>query len=149
MLQRGSKSQRPSVESGIVPEVDQEGGQILFDASPPPLVDKSAVPDDPTQCVTVVAGLPRSWTSMMMQMLQRRGIQALTDGRREADSDNPKGYFELEAATRLRQDKDWLAGQRARSSRSWPSCRLSFPRTMPTGWSSWSGTSKRSWHRRS
>ncbi len=43
-----------------------------------------------------------------MQMLAAAGLPVLTDGKREADNDNPRGYFELEAATRLRQDRDWL-----------------------------------------
>ena len=46
---------------------------------------------------------------MLMQMVDAGGLPALTDGRRLADRDNPKGYFELEAATRLHTDKTWLA----------------------------------------
>jgi len=88
--------------------VDQEGQQIGFDVAPAPVVDKSAVPDDPAECIVVVAGLPRSGTSLLMQMLAAGRLPVLTDGKREADSGNPKGYFELEAATRLRQDRDWL-----------------------------------------
>ncbi len=60
--------------------------------------------------VTVVTGLPRSGTSMMMQMLDRGGLPILTDGKREADDDNPRGYYELEAATRLRSDDTWVVG---------------------------------------
>ncbi len=66
------------------------------------------MPDDPAECVTVVAGLPRSGTSMMMQMLAAGSLPVLTDGKRSADADNPRGYFELEDATRLRKDRDWL-----------------------------------------
>lgn len=58
--------------------------------------------------VTVVAGLPRSGTSMMMQMLVAGGFVPLTDGKRVADSDNPHGYLEFEPATRLREDQTWL-----------------------------------------
>jgi predicted AlkP superfamily phosphohydrolase/phosphomutase/tetratricopeptide (TPR) repeat protein len=60
--------------------------------------------------VTVVTGLPRSGTSMMMQMLAAGGVPVLTDGAREADEDNPRGYYELEAATRLRSEDGWVAG---------------------------------------
>jgi tetratricopeptide (TPR) repeat protein len=67
----------------------------------------SADGDEPA--VTVVTGLPRSGTSMMMQMLAAGGLAVLSDGKREADDDNPRGYFELEAATRLRSDRAWLA----------------------------------------
>ena len=60
--------------------------------------------------VTVVSGLPRSGTSMMMQMLAAGGIEPLTDGERTADDDNPRGYFELESAKRLRTDHEWIGG---------------------------------------
>jgi hypothetical protein len=33
----------------------------------------------------------------MMQILQAGGIELLTDGKREADADNPEGYWEWEA----------------------------------------------------
>jgi hypothetical protein len=60
------------------------------------------------QPVIVVSGLPRSGTSMMMQMLKAAGLDILCDGRREADPDNPKGYFEYEPVKSLRQDNSWL-----------------------------------------
>ena len=46
--------------------------------------------------VTIVSGLPRSGTSMMMKMLEAGGIPPMTDEIREADADNPKGYYEFE-----------------------------------------------------
>lgn len=58
----------------------------------------------------VVSGLPRSGTSMMMQMLAAGGLPALSDGFREADEDNPRGYFEFEAVKRTKQDSSWLDG---------------------------------------
>ncbi len=51
----------------------------------------------PEDFVTIVSGLPRSGTSLMMQMLQAGGIELLTDGRRAPDENNPRGYFEHEA----------------------------------------------------
>lgn len=92
----------------LVPDAEQEAQQLEFDAAPAPVVDKSAVPADPADCVVVVTGLPRSGASLMMQMLAAGRLPLLTDGKRAADGDNPKGYFELEAAARLRQDQDWL-----------------------------------------
>jgi hypothetical protein len=67
---------------------------------------------DPRQEITVVSGLPRSGTSMMMRMINAGGIPALTDHLREADPDNPHGYFELESVKRTRQDPSWLDGAR-------------------------------------
>jgi len=84
------------------------------DVKPVALNDPAAAqPKDPVleqePCdITVVSGLPRSGTSMMMQMLAAGGLPALTDGKRTADNDNPKGYYELEAAKRLMTDRSWL-----------------------------------------
>ncbi|PYX47813.1 MAG: sulfotransferase family protein [Acidobacteria bacterium] len=46
--------------------------------------------------ITIVSGLPRSGTSLMMQMLAAGGMPLLTDFERKADIDNPRGYCEWE-----------------------------------------------------
>jgi hypothetical protein len=58
--------------------------------------------------VVVVTGLPRSGTSLMMAMLESGGIPPLTDNLRQADVDNPKGYYEFERVKGLPQDTGWL-----------------------------------------
>jgi hypothetical protein len=58
--------------------------------------------------ITVVSGLPRSGTSLMMQMLQAGGLPALTDQARTADEDNPRGYFEFEPVKQIKTDRTWL-----------------------------------------
>lgn len=58
--------------------------------------------------LTIVSGLPRSGTSMMMQMIDKGGIPALIDHIREADEDNPKGYYEFEPVKRTKKDPSWL-----------------------------------------
>lgn len=58
--------------------------------------------------VVVVSGLPRSGTSMMMQMLVAGGMEACTDRKREADENNRKGYFEDERVKSLARDCSWL-----------------------------------------
>ncbi len=58
--------------------------------------------------ITIVSGLPRSGTSMMMKMLEAGGIEPLTDEVRTADEDNPKGYYEYERVKGLPEDTDWL-----------------------------------------
>ncbi len=58
--------------------------------------------------ITIVSGLPRSGTSMMMKMLEAGGMQILTDNLREADEDNLKGYYEYERAKQLDRDKKWI-----------------------------------------
>ena len=57
--------------------------------------DEKLAPDD-KKTITVVSGLPRSGTSMMMKMLEAGGMQILTDNLRTADENNPKGYYEYE-----------------------------------------------------
>ena len=66
------------------------------------------MPELETNFVTVVSGLPRSGTSMMMRMLESGGLPIVTDGIRAADKDNPNGYFEFEPVKRLDKDSSWL-----------------------------------------
>lgn len=58
--------------------------------------------------VTIVSGLPRSGTSLMMQMLAAGGMPVLTDGIRARDEDNPRGYLEFEPVKKTRDDASWL-----------------------------------------
>ncbi len=58
--------------------------------------------------IYIVSGLPRSGTSMMMQMLHQGGLEVFTDGQREQDENNPKGYYEHEAVKTLPRNKKWL-----------------------------------------
>ena len=60
--------------------------------------------------VTVVSGLPRSGTSMMMKMLEAGGIPLITDNLRTADTDNPKGYYEFEPVKQMdKGEVAWVA----------------------------------------
>ncbi|HET9905932.1 MAG TPA: hypothetical protein VFQ23_04810 [Anaerolineales bacterium] len=62
------------------------------------------------QFITIVSGLPRSGTSLMMSMLAAGGLEAVTDQLRVADDDNPVGYFELENVKKLISgEHSWLA----------------------------------------
>jgi hypothetical protein len=65
--------------------------------------------------VVVVSGLPRSGTSMMMQMLRAGGLEPWTDGVRQADEDNPAGYLECEQVKRLAEDSAWVRQARGRA----------------------------------
>jgi LPS sulfotransferase NodH len=64
------------------------------------------IPADRT--ITIVSGLPRSGTSLMMQMLVAGGLTALTDGERVADTDNPRGYHEWERIKSLPRDPNCI-----------------------------------------
>ncbi|HTW59580.1 MAG TPA: hypothetical protein VMD99_15745 [Terriglobales bacterium] len=59
--------------------------------------------------ITIVSGLPRSGTSLMMQMLVAGGMTPLSDGERQADSDNPRGYLEWERIKTLPNDPECIA----------------------------------------
>lgn len=56
----------------------------------------------------IVSGLPRSGTSLAMQMLHAGGVPVLTDSLRTADTDNPRGYFEFERVKQIKTDRAWL-----------------------------------------
>ena len=64
----------------------------------------------------VVSGLPRSGTSMMMQMLEAGGIEIIADFERAADPDNPEGYYELERVKQIDGGAEtaWLTGIRGK-----------------------------------
>ena len=66
--------------------------------------------------VVVVSGLPRSGTSMMMKMLESGGLEIMSDGVREADEDNPRGYYEYERVRDLGEetDKSWVVDARGK-----------------------------------
>jgi hypothetical protein len=59
--------------------------------------------------ITIVSGLPRSGTSLMMQMLAAGGMPILSDGKRQADTDNPRGYLEWERIKQLPKEPACIA----------------------------------------
>jgi Sulfotransferase domain len=59
--------------------------------------------------IAIVSGLPRSGTSLMMQMLAAGGLSPLSDGERKADTDNPKGYLEWERIKQLPKEPGLIA----------------------------------------
>ena len=59
--------------------------------------------------ITIASGLPRSGTSLMMQMLVAGGMTPLADGERQADADNPRGYLEWERIKQLPNDPNCIA----------------------------------------
>ena len=61
-----------------------------------------------TDFITIVSGLPRSGTSMMMQSIHAGGMDAMTDNLRTADDDNPMGYYEFEPVKKTSRDPSWL-----------------------------------------
>lgn len=65
--------------------------------------------------IVIVSGLPRSGTSLMMQMLDHGGVPVITDEIRTADTDNPRGYYECERVKKIKEDASWLPGMRGKA----------------------------------
>jgi len=61
----------------------------------------------------IVSGLPRSGTSLAMQILKAGGINTLEDGVRKPDDNNPRGYLEMDniigrlESGDFKPDDDW------------------------------------------
>ncbi|MGH8094271.1 MAG: alkaline phosphatase family protein [Chthoniobacterales bacterium] len=56
----------------------------------------------------LVSGLPRSGTSLLMQLLEAGGLPIMTDEARSADIDNPRGYYEWEAIKQIGKKPELL-----------------------------------------
>jgi hypothetical protein len=65
--------------------------------------------------ILIVSGLPRSGTSVMMQILDAGGVEVVTDNLRTADTDNPRGYYEFEKVKQVKRDASWLPGIRGKA----------------------------------
>jgi len=74
------------------------------------ILDKNMRPQ-----MTIVSGLPRSGTSMMMQMLKAGGADLLVDDLRQNDDNNPKGYMEYEPVKKLLTNNSWLKDQNGKT----------------------------------
>jgi hypothetical protein len=77
--------------------------------------------------ITIVSGLPRSGTSLLMQMLVAGGMTALADGERRADIDNPKGYLEWERIKQLPDDPGCIAEAEGKVVKAISKLLLSLP----------------------
>lgn len=80
--------------------------------------------------ITIVSGVPRSGTSLMMQMLGAGGLEPLTDGRRAADVNNPRGYFEWERAKSLPREPGCISEAEGKVVKLISALLLSIPNTF-------------------
>ena len=72
--------------------------------------------DELSNKIIIVSGLPRSGTSLMMMMLDAAGIPPMQDYIREADADNPKGYYEYERVKKLPEgDTKWVGDAKGKA----------------------------------
>jgi hypothetical protein len=58
--------------------------------------------------IIIVTGLPRSGTSLMMQILEKVPLEIMTDKLRKSDVNNPEGYYELEAVKGIVKNNQFL-----------------------------------------
>jgi hypothetical protein len=65
--------------------------------------------------IIIVSGLPRSGTSLMMQMLDQGGVPVVTDNQRTPDTDNPRGYYEFELVKKVKEDTSWVPDTRGKA----------------------------------
>jgi predicted AlkP superfamily phosphohydrolase/phosphomutase/tetratricopeptide (TPR) repeat protein len=103
-LKAASPIETPSMPLLSTPTTGLEKTDPTAPLTPPPTFEPSAL----ARTVVVASGLPRSGTSMMMQMLDAGGLSVFTDNRRKSDADNPKGYFELAKIKTLPKDNGWM-----------------------------------------
>jgi LPS sulfotransferase NodH len=68
-----------------------------------------------TDLIYIVSGLPRSGTSLMMQILEAAGIKNHTDNIRVPDESNPKGYAEFEAVKSLMKSNAFMKEAKGKS----------------------------------
>jgi hypothetical protein len=81
--------------------------------------------------ITIVSGLPRSGTSLMMSMLQAGGMELLVDGVRTPDEDNPKGYYEFEQVKQIDDDQAWLEDAQGKAVKMIAELLRRLPPTYP------------------
>jgi tetratricopeptide (TPR) repeat protein len=98
-------------ETKLSQAVPDESVTRVSTVEAPPAFDPAVAPG---QIITVVSGLPRSGTSLMMQLLVAAGREALTDARRIPDEDNPLGYYEFEKTLKLAKDVSWIPEARGK-----------------------------------
>ncbi len=83
------------------------------------------------EAITVVTGLPRSGTSLMMRMLEAGGMPVLTDAASPPGEDNPGGFYEYEPVKRTRGDASWVEAARGRAVKVVVPLVCDLPRDRP------------------
>ncbi len=94
--------------------------QVAAEPSPPPKTPAETTSKKPAHTphhapIVIVSGLPRSGTSLMMQMLQAGGVPLVHDPLRQPDNNNPRGYWEDNRVRTLAENDTWLPEARGRA----------------------------------
>ncbi len=122
---RSHKRIRPVRSSAV------EATEALATTSEEPAERDSSHKPEVAESVIVVSGLPRSGTSMLMQMLAAGGMPMLADELRQADEDNPRGYLEYEPVKSLLKDSSWLKDARGKVIKIVAPLLAALPRGLP------------------
>jgi hypothetical protein len=104
---------RPAVSEAVFEKV--EGPAVIPMPPDTPITASIAEMPPLSESLIVVTGLPRSGTSLLMQMLAAGGVGVLSDELRAADEDNPRGYLEFGPVKRLLKDSKWLFGAQGKA----------------------------------
>jgi tetratricopeptide (TPR) repeat protein len=91
-----------------------ESAAVFVTPPDTPIMATTAEMPPLSESLVVVTGLPRSGTSLLMQMLAAGGAGILSDDLRAADQDNPRGYLEFDPVKNLLKDSKWLFEARGR-----------------------------------
>ncbi len=108
-------ARRMRSRAGALPAPVPESSAPSGPPADPPVPAAAAGMPPLAESLVVVSGLPRSGTSMLMQMLAAGGMPILADGVRAADQDNPRGYLEFEPVRNLRKDARCLLAGRGKA----------------------------------
>ncbi len=119
MRSKAAREQARAVKAGeLIPETHPPRKGLLTSDEEMLPIHSAAVPEmtgSLDETVVLISGMPRSGTSMMMQMLNAGGLSALTDEKRLADDDNQKGYFEYELVKALNRQATWMPEAKGKS----------------------------------
>lgn len=110
-LARAALKRLRQIQAGLIEQpgpADSELKPLMASVALGELGEPKQLPPLSDNTITIVSGLPRSGTSMMMQMLKAGGLTLLTDNQRQADTDNPNGYFEFESAKTPGAEALWI-----------------------------------------
>ncbi len=129
------RAQQASLEGAIVHPPDSVRERYPGPSQPPVLrparEQRGRVRCGVGEWITVVSGLPRSGTSMMMQMLEAGGLPICADEHRPADESNRRGYYEHQRVRALAKEADWLAGARGQVIKIVTPLLLHLPEHLP------------------
>ena len=104
------RNMRRNAQVAFLPEASRVAVRVLAEAyaTHVPAAKPAETEAAPALDLVLVSGLPRSSTSLLMQMLAAGGAAILADDARAPDEDNPQGYLEWSKLNRLPREPELL-----------------------------------------